>query len=240
MSVDGGTRALNKEKEASLAGIRLLENVSAAKIQEIEKACAWRHYDANEQIIDRQSDTREVFFVIDGRVRIAIYSIQGREITLDDLTPGDHFGELAAIDSEPRSASVTAITACYLASLSADRFLDLCASEPDVSFHLMRSLSHIVRMTTDRVMDLSTLAANNRVHAEILRQAKLNMSGENAAEISPIPVHSDIASRVSTTRETVARVMNDLAREGLVERQKKALLVHDVERLEDMVEDVRG
>jgi len=231
---------VTSDSDASLEGMHLLQNVPAADVRALEKACAWRQYDAGEQIIDRQSDSREVFFVVSGRVRIAIYSIQGREITLDDLMPGDHFGELAAIDSEPRSASVMAVTPCMLASLSADRFLKLCADQPDVALRLMRWLSHIVRQATDRIMDLSTLAANNRVHAEILRQAKLNMVDDDRAEISPIPVHSDIASRVSTTRETVARVMNDLARDGIVERQKKVLVVHNVETLEDMVEDVRG
>jgi len=218
----------------------LLEGIPEAKLRALETACAWKRYDAGEQIIDRQSDTRDVFFVVEGTVRIAIYSLQGREVTLDDLGTGAQFGELAAIDAEPRSASVTAIKPCYLAVLSHERFLDLCAHEPEVSFRLMRWLAHIVRTATDRIMDLSTLAANNRVHAEILRQAKLNMVDDSRAEISPIPVHGDIASRVSTTRETVARVMNDLARDGLLERQKKILVVQDVDRLEDMVEDVRG
>jgi CRP-like cAMP-binding protein len=58
--------------------------------------------------------------------------------------------------------------------------------------------------------------------------------------ISPIPVHSDIASRVSTTRETVARVLNDLARRGIVERTKQSLVIHDIAMLETLVEDVRG
>jgi CRP-like cAMP-binding protein len=89
-------------------------------------------------------------------------------------------------------------------------------------------------------MDLSTLAANNRVHADLLRQARANMKGANEAEIRPIPVHSDIASRVSTTRETVARVLNDLARKGIVERLKDSLVVRDVDRLHELVEQVRG
>ena len=66
------------------------------------------------------------------------------------------------------------------------------------------------------------------------------MQGDNQASIKPMPVHSDIASRVSTTRETVARVLNDLARQGAVERQKDALFIHDVDLLSDMVEEVRG
>ena len=43
-----------------------------------------------------------------------------------------------------------------------------------------------------------------------------------------------------TTRETVARVLNELARHGVVERKKRALLIHDVEQLSEMVEVVRG
>ena len=89
-------------------------------------------------------------------------------------------------------------------------------------------------------MDLSTLAANNRVQADLLRQALNNLNGDNSASISPIPVHADIASRVSTTRETVARVMNDLARQGIVERQKNVFVIQDVNRLQEMIEKVRG
>jgi CRP-like cAMP-binding protein len=53
-------------------------------------------------------------------------------------------------------------------------------------------------------------------------------------------VHSDIASRVSTTRETVARVLSDLTRQGILERTRDSLIIRDVERLEEMVEEVRG
>ena len=53
------------------------------------------------------------------------------------------------------------------------------------------------------------------------------MVGDNQAEISPIPVHGDTASRVSTTRETVARLLSDLARQNIVERRKNLLLIKD-------------
>ena len=53
-------------------------------------------------------------------------------------------------------------------------------------------------------------------------------------------MHGDIASRVSTTRETVARVMNELARMGILERKKDVLIIRDIARLQEMVEEVRG
>jgi CRP-like cAMP-binding protein len=74
-----------------------------------------------------------------------------------------------------------------------------------------------------------------------LRRAELDGLEENSAVfLKPVPVHSDMANRAGTTRETVARVLNDLARQGVVKRQKDTLLISDMGRLREMVEEVRG
>ena len=225
---------------ANLKDISLLCDLPQHALQAAAKNCRWRNYGANEQIIDRQSEATDVFFVREGWARVVNYSISGREITLDDIGCGGHFGELAAIDGQPRSASVMALTNCSGAIMSQECFLELVDRNPSVALKVMHGLASIIRNSTERIMDLSTLAANNRVQADLLRQALNNLDGENSASISPIPVHADIASRVSTTRETVARVMNDLARQGIVERQKNVLVVQEVDRLQQMIEEVRG
>ena len=225
---------------ANLKDISLLCDLPQHALQAAAKNCRWRNYGANEQIIDRQSEATDVFFVREGWARVVNYSISGREITLDDIGCGGHFGELAAIDGQPRSASVMALTNCSVAIMSQECFLELVDRNPSVALKVMHGLASIIRNSTERIMDLSTLAANNRVQADLLRQALNNLDGENSASISPIPVHADIASRVSTTRETVARVMNDLARQGIVERQKNVLVVQEVDRLQQMIEEVRG
>lgn len=224
----------------ALTDIQLLSELSPDEVEVVEKSCRWKTYGASEQIIDQHSDSRDIFFVADGRVRVVNYSLSGREITFDDLEAGSHFGELAAIDGLPRSASVMALTEVRIASLSAEQFHSIILDHPAIALKLMKHLAHLVRTSTSRIMELSTLGANNRIHADLLRMARKVTEDDMTAIIAPIPVHSDVASRVSTTRETVARVMNDLARKGILERQKEALVVKDLDRLEDMVEDVRG
>ena len=231
---------MSDQKTGSLSNIELLSELKPAELKKIEKQVVFKQFTAQEQIIDRQSESSDVFFVVEGDVRVVNYSLSGREITLDDLPLGGYFGELAAIDSEPRSASVMALTDCLVAALPQEQVLDLLEKHPPVALKVMKSLTGIIRTATDRIMDLSTLAANNRVHADLLRMARDHMDDENIAAISPIPTHSDIASRASTTRETVARVLSELAKNGVVERQKEALVVLDVEQLSDMVEEVRG
>ena len=109
------------------------------------------------------------FFVIDGHVRVVNYSLSGKEITLEDLGPGSHFGELSALDGQPRSASVMALDSSLIAALPQERFTSLLQENAIISFRVLRALAAIVRNSTDRIMDLSTLAANNCVQADLLR-----------------------------------------------------------------------
>jgi len=223
-----------------LKGVDLLKDLQPQELVEIEEVCRFKTFRAGSQVFDRQAETHDVFFVIRGRVRIVNYSLSGREITLDDVGAGGHFGELAAIDGQPRSAAVLAIEDSLIVALPQRHFVESLQRYPAIAQRVMVRLARMVRASTERIMDLSTLAANNRVQAELLRQARDTMKDDNTAVISPIPVHSDIASRVSTTRETVARVLSDLTRQGILERTRDSLIIRDVERLEEMVEEVRG
>jgi len=223
-----------------LKRIRLLSDLTADELSEIGEYCLYKRFAPGEQILDRQSESRDVYFVVRGRVRIVNYSLSGREITLDELPEGSHFGEIAALDGRPRSASVMSLGNSLIVALPHRHFLKALEKAPALSLKLMTHLAQIVRASNERIMDLSTLGANNRVHAELLRQARTNTEDGETATITPVPVHGDMASRVSTTRETVARVMNDLARQGIVERTKDALIIRDLKRLQGMVEEVRG
>jgi DNA-binding IclR family transcriptional regulator len=57
--------------------------------------------------------------------------------------------------------------------------------------------------------------------------------------LSPPPSQTEIASRVSTTRETVARVLGDLTRRGLLRKAPRTLYINDVPRLEELVAESR-
>jgi len=231
---------VSEKQLGKLSRIELLSELGSSDLFEIEKSCSFRQYSAKEQVIDSQSESTDIFFVINGSVRVENYSISGRIIAFADLSAGSYFGELAALDGQPRSASVMGLTSCLLAMMPQELFITLLKKHPNIALKVMRSLAQVIRTSTSRIMDLSTLAANNRVQAEMLRLAKKHLKDGNVSAISPIPIHSDIASRVSTSRETVARVLTELAKKGIIERQKRVLLVKDVKKLNDIVEKVRG
>jgi len=230
-----------QEIAATLDNVPLLRELTQPARDELVRMCRFRRYAEGEHIIDGQSVGREVFFVTAGVVRVVNYSPSGREVAFDDIPAGSYFGELAALDGGPRSAFVQAQTpGTVAAAMPPDVFIDLLLKHPRIALEIMRRLARVIRFSTERIMDLSTVGANNRVHAELLRLAESAMHEGKQAVITPIPHHADIASRVSTTRETVARVFSELTRAGMLQRSKSALIVKDVEKLAELVEDLRG
>lgn len=234
----------HKPGTQTLSGIALLKALPPSERQALEHRCRWRSFDEDEQVIDRETQSQDVFFVISGVARVVNFSAGGREVSFDDIGAGGLFGELAALDSRPRSASVVAKTPMLTASIPAATFRELLIAHPEVAMALLRRLAEVVRESTDRIMDLSTLGAHNRIFAELLRLArdsdpKAFEQKANQARIRPVPHHVEIAARVSTARETVARVLSDLSKKNLIDRDRDALIILDVARLAKMVKEFK-
>ena len=220
----------------TLAGIALFKGLDEGERGSIEARCQWRRYEARQMVFDRESTSREIFFVVRGAVRVVNYTLSGREIAFNTLVEGEHFGELAATDGLPRSASVQAIADSLLAFLPADAFLDLLRRHGEITFRVLERLVGVVRETTERIMDLSTLGAMQRVYGEILRLAVPDAASPDLWIVRPVPPEREIAGRASTTRETVARALGQLRDGGIVRRKGRNLYILNRARLEQIVQ----
>ncbi len=225
---------------AALSVIREFQHFSSADLAAISAKCRWRRYAAQAVIVRYLDPSDDIFFVVEGTVRLTYYSATGQEVILGDLGPGEMFGELAAIDKRRRSATAVAKTESLLASLPASDFLSLAHARQEMAMAIFRRLSGQVRRLTERVFDFSTLAVRHRIHAELLRLAAERDDGSNRVVISPAPTHVDIANRISTHREAVTRELNELARSHLVRRHQHDLVILDLAALRRMVHEVRG
>ena len=220
----------------SLAGIELLAEITPERMSELERTARWRRCQAKELVFDMQSHGSEVYFIVEGALQVVNYSPAGREVSFAQVPAGDYIGEMSAIDSKTRSATVVALEGTVLASILSETFKSLLLDYPKIALVVLQNLAAMVRAADERIMDLSTLSAINRVQSEILRLAVPDQDNDNLAVISPLMTHSDIAARASTTRETVSRVLSNLTRIRIVERAKTSLRVLDVKRLTNMIE----
>lgn len=222
--------------EKTLRGFNLLQCLSDAELKAVEPKCRWRSFSRGETILDNGSSTRDVFFVLRGSVAVVTFSPAGREVTLATVKVGDFFGELAAIDGQPRSASVTAIEKTDLAMMPPEVFTDLIRSRAEVSFQLLLRMAKTVRASGLRIMELSTLQAAQRVYSELLRMAEPEPAVPGLWVVRPLPPMHEIASMTSTTRETVNRAISQLYPVGLLKRKGRNLYLMDKAKLEDIVQ----
>jgi CRP/FNR family transcriptional regulator, cyclic AMP receptor protein len=224
----------------TLSGIAIFVGLTPEALEAVHRRCSWRRYEAGDPIVDYLDSSDDVFFVTAGEASVTIYSVAGQAVSFRSLGPGEIFGEYAAIDGEPRSASVEARTNCLIASTPGREFRELLETEPVVARAVMKGLVRNVRSLTKRVYEFSTLAVNNRIQAELLRLASLAPQEGKGARLEPAPTHAEIASRVSTHREAVTRELNRLARIGIIERQHGTLIIWDLDRLATMLHEMTG
>jgi CRP/FNR family transcriptional regulator, cyclic AMP receptor protein len=211
-----------------LGGVTLLEGLAPERLHALARECAWRNYGRAQQILSRDAATTDVYLIVAGRVRATTFSSEGREVAFRELAAGDYFGEVSAIDGQPRSADVFALEDTLVASMPPCTFRSLLEHEPVVAERVLRRLAHLVRDLSERVIHMSTLSVAERVCAELLRLAGDSGFTGNVARLKPGPRHADIASRVGTYREQVTRELSALVRAGVLEREPDALVIRDV------------
>jgi CRP-like cAMP-binding protein len=223
----------------TLAAITLFRDLPAEAVKRLDARCVWRDAHAKEWIVNYEEEGTDVFFVVAGEVRVLIQSVSGREVILADLKAGAYFGEMAAIDGLPRSASIRALTNATVARMSAVQFRDAVHEHRAVADRLLKTMVARMRGLLQRVNEFSSLDVRHRIYAELLRLSKADPSDKAAAVLSPPPSHSEIAARVSTARELVARELKALERAGLLARRRGALLITDTRQLVQKLEDAR-
>jgi len=219
-------------KDRKLEGIELLVEAPPEVVRNLETTCNWLHFAANQIIVDRDDESTDVFFITKGGVKVMDFLANDQEIALAELSQGSSFGEMSAIDASRRSARVSALEPTIVASLPSKDFRRLLMDCPGISIMLLKRFAGLIRTLNNRVTSLSTLSPHQRVYYELLRMSEPNTQGDGTWLIHFLPKHEEIASWSGTSREDVAMAIGHLAREGIVGRKHKSLIIKDHGRLQ--------
>ena len=220
-------------ERSDLDGIALLASMPPPRRAALARRCGWRSFRAGEEILARDEPADAVIFIVEGRVRVVDFSVSGREVAYAVVEAGGHVGELGVIDGAPRSASIVALGPCRVACLPAAAFWELLDEESGVAKALLRRLTRIIRDNDEKITELATMGAVQRVYRELLRLARPHGCG--TLVVDDLPTQETLAARLGTTRETVARVLAQLVRTGITTRAGRRLTIHRPAELELLV-----
>jgi CRP/FNR family cyclic AMP-dependent transcriptional regulator len=150
-----------------------------------------------------------VYIILEGTVKIHVEQLDGTDVILAILGPGDTVGEMSLVDSAGRSANVVTLEECSLLWMERAAFQECLQIMPAVTYNLVGILSNRLRLANEQIQALATLDIYGRVARQILAFAQ--QYGQPVAnEDLLIPIRltqSDLADMVGASRERVNQVM---------------------------------
>jgi CRP-like cAMP-binding protein len=215
----------------SLAKTDLFGSLSPEEIRALDSRCIWRRAKAKQWILEYCDESREVFFLTSGRVRVMIQSVGGRETIFRDIEAGDFFGELAAIDGQSRSAGIFALSDATIARMMPSTFVDAVTRNPAVAKRVLVRMASRARALVDRVREFNAMGIHERVVTELLRMSQIEEGEPGRALVSPPPTHAHLAGLVGTRRDSISKELGQMRKAGLIEVRRDALVLPDIQRI---------
>lgn len=189
-------------------------------------------YPARRVVIQEGEAGDQLLVLLRGRVKVCLNSPEGKEVTLGLLEPGDVFGEMALLDGEARSASVTTMEECSFLALARGDFLPFLESSPRVALKLLAALSKRLRATNDLVGSMSFLGLSARLARVLLNLVQ--HYGRIAAGGIVIGLklsQEELGNLVGVSRESVNRQLRLWVDAGLIDMSHGSIVVKNSDAL---------
>lgn len=190
-----------------------------------------RQFDGRATIVRRGDRISVLYVIITGRAHAIVYSLDGQVVLLHEYRSGDIFGVVSPPYSAIHDADVLAVEEVASFLLEGNVLALLAEQHGCIGLALLKAMVDRLQQTQSRMYEHAALSAVGRVHAELLRRARLSPDHS----ICPAPVVADLALQVSTTRETASRAVNALERRGIIRRDAERLVVVAPHRLEELI-----
>jgi CRP/FNR family transcriptional regulator, cyclic AMP receptor protein len=214
-----------------LRRIPLFADWPTDELVRLSRSTVQRRWDPGQFIVVQSEPGRVGFVILRGRVDVLLEWADGREFCLARLGPGDHFGEMSLLEPEPRSATIRAASAVELLVLRREDFLQHLLAEPATMLRLIGSLSQRLRRTDEQVAQL----AFDDTAARLGRLLQLNAVEQPRGRVVEAS-QSELANMVGATRQTVARILGEWRRQGLIRTDRRKTLILDPDRLSTILE----
>ena len=209
-----------------LKTVSLFWDLEIAELGYISEKMVSKKFESGNLIFLEETKGENLFFVVEGSVKVTRLSKDGREVILAMLNAGDFFGEMSLLDGESRSANVIALEDTEVLSLFRDDFLDVLHDYPKIAIQLLKEMTSRLRKSDRQIVSLSLSDAEKRIALCIVRFAdEQGIIKNGQVTIPKIPIQQDIANMAGTSRETVSRAMSLLTEEKYIERNGKELKI---------------
>jgi CRP-like cAMP-binding protein len=175
------------------------------------------------------------YIVASGIIGIVLSTPDGRELVINEMGPGDCFGELALLQSEPRSAGAVAREDSTVVWIPRREFLAEVEAEPKLMRQLLETIAGRLRNSGERESALAFLNANARLALFLLQRSE----EEELRDLVTIS-QEEIATFIGVTRQTIAKILGEWRRDGWIITGRGKIMLVDRKSLQRLAEEENG
>lgn len=136
---------LTIERVAFLKGVEIFANTPDHMLAAVARILEEVEVEAGQTFMAEGAFEESMYLVVEGKMRV-----HTGDRTINVVGPGETLGEMAVLDPEPRSASVTALEPGLLLRIERESFEEALADRPEIALGIIRVLSRRLRAQTRR------------------------------------------------------------------------------------------
>lgn len=220
---------------AFLKNVSLFADLREEDLAGLVKDFRLKRYGKDEIIFRQRDRSHEFYVVLEGKVRIFRISPSGGETSIIIFTTHDIFGEFAALDNQPRSATAKAIVPTTLLQMGQEQFLEHMRTIPRLALAMSKMLAEKLRWTAAYAEAIAQYdAAGRLLHILLLYNEQFGTEIEAGRRyVLDLALNqTDLASLVGARREWVNRILRDWHKRGLVEYDAGKIIILDLPRVQ--------
>lgn len=210
-----------------------LTDLPIAIREEIYAAMQIRHVATEEFVYQQGHNPDFMAQVIDGEVKLCIYSTEGREIITASFRSGDCFGELGLIDGLPRMTSAVAVVPTKLRILRANAFEHFYQKYPELSRAINLFMSRHVRLLYEFSEEAKSLNLRQKLGRMLCRLALSHGSPTEEGGVMLATSHEELSKLLGASRQSVSKELKTFEREGTLAILYNKLLIIKQTALEE-------
>ncbi|MEE8582011.1 MAG: Crp/Fnr family transcriptional regulator [Myxococcota bacterium] len=186
------------------------------------------------QVLFRKGDPgTRLYGVIEGRIKVSSAGADGREMVFGYFDPGEVIGEIALLDSNPRSATVVAMEPSELLSLDRRDFLPFLERHPKLAIHLGEILAARLRRLSETAEDAMFLTLPSRLAKKLLGLATNYGTKTRSGTLIALRLsQQELGELVGTSRESINKQLRTWVQDELLQVERGKITILDWKGLE--------
>lgn len=221
-----------------LSAFPILKPLPLETLNQLAGASTLRKFARRGIVLNAGIHEDSICFLFEGRLQGVDFTIDGREVGLYFVEPGDFCGELGLFDEGPQPEYVIALTAAVTVFIPVEAVREVMLQQPKIVRVLGERLAARLRQMTKQRSLLGLPSISQRVCCQLWMLVTGGDKDIRAhSSISNPPTHMEIAIMLNLSRETVTRVFQTLQARQIVKRDGTyCLQITDLQALRELAE----